>query len=328
MTITVNLSTPSRNSPPTVSGRPLLGRAVALVAATGLAAGLAACGSGGDGDGGDGTTIAVDFSDFTTTARSAGYTCIGLGDAEEPTTGLTGGLTCMPAADKAGTDPMFILFRTSDVASGKDVARKAVEKTGAPGGTGAGLDEAVLRNMFPAVDGDGLAGFCFDRDDNCARVLPGMKLTVDKLDGAMGIDESIQRQLGEARRKNDDEQRAADKARAKATGKTAVKALKYTGWNDIDAAVGQMDAWGIRCMTPDNEVGMWGTTCGPDDDALFFGDRADFRRMSKDKGATDEQLDQVVRVSDGDWTLMCRPGGRGTCDTVADRTGKKVETGL
>lgn len=109
----------------------LLKRAAALTAAAGLAAGLAACGS--DDDGGDGSSDGTDFSAFTATAESAGYTCAELGDTEEPTTGLKNGLSCMPAADKIGTDPMFTLFGTDDVASGKDAAQKAVEKAGGAG---------------------------------------------------------------------------------------------------------------------------------------------------------------------------------------------------
>lgn len=61
---------------------------------------------------------------------------------------------------------------------------------------------------------------------------------------------------------------------------------------------------------------------------LFFGDRGEFADMSKEQGATDEDLSRAIWVSDGDWTLACQPEDREPCEIVADRTGKKIEDGL
>jgi hypothetical protein len=301
----------------------LLKRAAALTAATGLAAGLAA--SGSDNDGGDGSSGGTDFSAFTATAESAGYTCAELGDTEEPTTGLKNGLSCMPAADKIGTDPMFTLFGTDDVASGKDAAQKAVEKAGGAGGAAEGLDEAVQRNMFAAVDGDGLAGFCIDQDDNCARVLPGMKLTVAKLDGAMGAEENTRQKQEEEQREADEKQRASEEAEAKATE----EAQKYTGWKNTDEAVTQMEAWGIHCSGPQEDEGFTGADCGAGDNMLIFGNHGKMvDKLKKESEIGDDDASKFSHVSDGNWTMVCFPDTPDDCRTVADRTGQKVEPGL
>lgn len=308
-----------------------LTRAATLTAAAGLALALAACGgddSGSDNTTGNGTSDATsataDLNDIMDKAAEAGYTCSELKDTEDPTTGLTGAVSCIPSADRVGTDPMFTLFSTDTVSSGTDAAQKAVDRSSAPGGTGANLDPAVVKNMFATLDADGVAGFCLDENGNCEKVVAPFGLTVGKLDGSLSSEDASQKAQDEAQQRYEDEQRASESAAAQATE----EAQRYVGWDDIDAAVEQMDAWGFHCMEPDNEPGMWGTTCGNNDDALFFGDRGDFVDYIKGQGATEDQLDRMVRVSDGDWTLMCRPDARETCDTVADRTGKDVEEGM
>lgn len=301
----------------------LLKRAAALTAAAGLAAGLAACSS--DDDGGAGSSGGADFSGFTATAEAAGYSCTELKDAEDPTTGLKNGLSCMPPADRIGTDPVFTLFGTSDVASGKEAAQKAVEKAGGAGGTAEGLDDAVQRNMFAAVDGDGLVGVCIDQDDSCARVLPGMKLTVTKLDGAMGVEENSRKKQEEAQREADEKQRASEEAEAKATE----EAQKYTGWKNADEAVRQMEVWDIYCGEPEEDQGFTGTGCGTGDNILVFGDHDKLiDKLKEMSGIEDKDAAQLTHVSDGDWTMLCYPDTPQDCETVADRTGKKVEPGL
>lgn len=316
--------------------RPLTAVATVMASLT-LVAGLAACGGGGgDGDdagaspGNSGTDTATAFAAVKDKASGAGYTCVELKSQEDPATGLADGLSCIPGVDRIGQDPTFTVFGTGAVATGTEVAEKAADKMSS-GSTGAGLDASVIRNMYATVDGDGVAGYCLDTDGNCADILTPFGLTVAALDGSMSVEENVRQEQDEAQRQQDEEQRRWDEeqqASEEAEAQATAQAQTYSGWDDVDAAVDQMDAWGVNCADPDNENGMWGTTCGGSDDALFFGDRDRFVGMAKEQGITDDQLAQMLRVSDGDWTLMCRPTDRGTCDEVAERTGRTVEQGL
>lgn len=301
-------------------------RAATLTAASALTLGLAACGSDDSDSGSDSASSSSSpFDAVRGKAQGLEYTCLELGDQVDEVSGLSGGLSCVSSAEPLGSHPTFVVFETSTVASGEEAAEHAVATSRKEGGPMASLDENIVRGTFYAVDGDDVAGYCLGASaDGCATMMPQLGFTTAGLDGSRNIyreNEDSRAQLD----REAEERRASEAAEAE-----RLEALqKYEGWADIDAAVEQLDAWGLHCEEPGDLGGASGTFCGDSDGPLIFGDYDSVIAKLKDEtGLSDDQSSQMVRVSDGDWTMICFPDRREPCDTVSDKTGKDVEQGL
>lgn len=307
------------------STRSLIHRVATLTAASGLILGLAACGGDDDDAGSGGNSGSSAFDAVKEKAAGLDYTCLELKDNVDEVSGLAGGLSCVSSAEPLGSHPTFVVFPTSTMASGEEVAEQAVATSGGDGGLMASLDEDIIRGTFHPVDGDGVAGYCMDTSaDGCATMMPQLGFTTSTLDGSRNIYQEQSDSQAQLDREAE-ERRAAESAAAQATE----EAQKYTGWKDADAAVEQLAAWGLRCEEPETEDGFTGTFCGDSDGPLFFGDYDDvIAKLKKETGLTDDQAGQMLRVTDDNWTMLCFPDRPENCDTVAEKTGKDVKEGL
>lgn len=297
-------------------------RIIAAAAAVVTAVSLAACSddSGSDSAGASSSEgESVDYSAIVDKAGELGYDCVENPD-EDQNSGFSGGLACSPGADKVAEDPTFVVFGTDTVESGEAAAQAAIDTSKERDGEGA-IDDTVYGDMYRTVDGDGFAGYCINTGDNCDRVFPGFGLTTDALDGAQTVEEFSRGQQDEAQEEAD--RQAAEAEREAEESEAAAR--DYEGWESIDDAVEQMDAWDLHCMEPSDEQGVDGTVCGPDDDLLVWDADGDALEDMGFFEGENQSRDVLVGVSDGDWMLMCRNDDRDTCDDVADRTGQDVD---
>lgn len=108
----------------------------------------------------------------------------------------------------------------------------------------------------------------------------------------------------------------------KSNGDIASEMKAYTGWDNLEHAIEDLrDKEEIFCTEID-DVPSGGEAANCRDTVLTFGLTMD---DLEEAGLFDEvDNEEVSKVEDGDWRMVCRNNDLGNCETVADYTGQEV----
>ena len=311
--------------------------AAALLSVTGLVA----CGGDDSSDKAAGAAGAstptfeasASLAAVQTKAEDYGYTCT---VTPADTTDLkTMTVQCLPPeGGDLQKSTILSLFDKADRASGTEVATAKVDadmKTA----TDANIDikrEDKLAD-YRTLDGDGVAGSCSETQTgttetgNCENAAKALGLQIGRLDGATTADQRQQNAEDEVNRMEAESKaqyEADQKKKEEEERKKKEELQTYKGWDSLEAATEQLDAWDVHCTEEDASHGKvaW---CGLHSTLVSVGMSVD--TLEKEGVFDKVGRNEMVKVSDGDWTVLCTPGSRETCDLVADKTGKSVEQG-
>lgn len=307
------------------------------------AAGLAAC--GGDDDSADAADAAgasgipgaptfeasEALAAVQTKAEEYGYACT---VTPADTTDLeTMKVQCLPSE---GSDrqkyPILSLFDKEDRASGAEVATAQVDadmKTA----TDAGIDikrEDKLAD-YRTLDGDGVAGSCSETQTGttetarCENAAKALGLQIGRLEGATTAEQRQQNTEDEVNRMEAEgraQYEADQKKKEEEERKKKEELQTYKGWANLEQAEEQLDAWDIDCTEDSDREGKV-TFCNVNSMIVTFGMSTD--KLEKQGMFNEVAREDMVKVSDGDWQVLCSPGAVDKCDLVAEKTGKSVE---
>lgn len=217
---------------------------------------------------------------------------------------------------------MVKIYDAGDRESGAEVANAELDSVmeASEGEEYAPAREEMAGSYRP-LDGEGVAGYCSDTSQKCEEVAEGFGLEIGMLDGALTSEEREQRAEEEAERSS----REYEEKLKKEEEEKQRELQNYSGWDDLDQAKEQLRAWDISCRDEQAAKGKvaW---CGLTSVLVAFDMSAD--DLEKQDVFKEVGREEMVSVSDGDWTVMCAPGARDTCDLIADKTGKSVKDGV
>ncbi|WP_291480299.1 hypothetical protein [Corynebacterium sp.] len=218
--------------------------------------------------------------------------------------------------------PQISIFDRADRESGSELVEAELDKVmKAHDGTEGGLSREELGSNYRALEGDEVVGWCQDFRDGCDEVAEALGLEATLPEGALTGEEL------EKKRKEDRERdaREYEEQRKREEEEKKRELQTYSGWDNLDEAREQLEAWDISCReepAAEGEV-AW---CNLSSMLVTFGMSVD--DLEKKDVFKEVGRDEMTSVSDGDWTVICAPGATDKCELVAEKAGKSVKDGV